>query len=308
VKKDRSREELEAVARAARDPGSPDSLATLRSALRSRSNQVVARAARGVREASLRNLAADVAAAFPRLMADPIARDPTCVGKLEIVRCLLELDHPAHDVFLASVRHVQREPAFGPPVDTAAELRGTASIALVVTRHAEGPYEAVRLLADPEPVARAGACRALAACGIPGAELALRLHVMRGESEPDVAQEALAALLDLDPARSLDLAVELLDGDDEGMAGAAALALGGTRRDAALAPLRTRLDVETRPVVRHAIALALGELRLEEGFAVLLDMVERGSRADAHSARRALEVFPDPELQERLRAAIARRK
>src|SRR5206468_3907645 len=76
-------------------------------------------------------------------------------------------DAAASDVFLRGVVHVQREPAFGPPIDTAPELRATSAMGLVVTGHPAALTICVGLLVDPEPTARAGGIRGLVASGRP---------------------------------------------------------------------------------------------------------------------------------------------
>src|SRR5262245_7333542 len=162
MKRDPVTAALQALAEAAKRPGEATTLSLVHDSLRHRSNHVVGRAARAAREAGLATLAPALAAAFPRFLEDPIRRDPGCVAKTEIVHTLLALDHPAPNVFLPGASHVQREPAFSPPVDTAAELRATSAMALVVTGHPAALTTCVGLLVDPEPAARAGAIRALA--------------------------------------------------------------------------------------------------------------------------------------------------
>lgn len=309
MKADKDREELRRIVDAARQPDEPASVETLRRALRSRSNQLIARAARAARETRLAALLPDAAAAFPRLMASPVKSDPTCIGKLELARCLAELDHPADDLFLAGVRHVQMEPAWGKPVDTAAELRGTCALALVTMRHPDGPAEAARLLADPEAVARAGGARALGACRLPGASLALRLHVLRGEAEPDVLGEALLALLGHEGSAALGFMTERLASRDLVVAQAAALALGDWRDPAALPPIVTRLGDEHRPEVRRALVLGLAALRIEQAFDALLTLVESGSKGDSAVAAEAIGIHAsDAALQDRLAEALAGRR
>lgn len=308
MKKDPTRDELRAMAEAARDPAGPGAADALRGGLSSRSNLVIARAAQAIREARLDALADDVAAAFPAMMKDPARRDPTCVAKTEIVKCLAELEHAAADIYLAGARHVQLEKAWGPPVDTAAELRGMSAVGLMVTRHPEAPFEAVRLLADREAPARAGGARALRACRLPGAELALRLHVLRGEAEPGVLQEALDALLDMDPAASLPFVSGLLGHEDEMTAECAALTLGDSRQERALAVLLEALASERRPSVRRAVILALAALRQPAAFDVLVELIDTGSRDEYAAAMDALKLLPgESALHERAAAARERR-
>ena len=147
---------LRALTEAARRPHDEASVALVRDLLAHRSNHVVACAARAAREADLAALAPDLIAAFPRFLEDPVRRDPGCAAKTQIVHALLALNYAAPDVYLRGAAHVQREPGFGPPIDTAPELRATSAMALVVIGHPAALTICVNLLVDPEPAARAG--------------------------------------------------------------------------------------------------------------------------------------------------------
>ncbi len=309
MKRDPVREALQALAEAARRPQDGQTLALVRDSLAHRSNHVVARAARATREAQLTALAPALIAAFPRFLEDPIQRDPGCAAKTEIVHALLSFTHPAPDVYLRGGTHVQREPAFGPPVDTAAELRATSAMALVLTEHPAALTTCVGLLVDPEPAARAGGLRALAASGRPDVALLLRLFALRGDADPDVLGEAFVGLLTLSPDDAAPFVAERLAAGDVDVARAAAMALGEARRREAIAALCGRLPVERRPDVRHAIVLALATSRHDEAFAGLLELVARGEADDSKAAVEALRMFPhDETLQSRVQAALDGRR
>jgi HEAT repeat protein len=305
MKRDPVRAALETLAVAARHPQDPATAVLVRQSLLHRSNHVVARAARAAREADLSGLAPDLVTAFPRFLDDPIRRDPGCVAKMEIVRALLSFGHHAPDVYLAGAQHVQREPAFGPPIDTAAELRGTSAVALVATDCPDALIHCVHLLVDPEPLARAGALRALRGSGHLDAALVLRLFVLRGEAEPDVLAEAFSGLLALAPIESVPFVAEGLASPTDDTARAAAAALGDSRRREAVLPLQERLPREDRPDVRRALILALAASRDDAAFDALLDLVARGSSADSSAAVEALRVYAhDGVLQRRIQAAL----
>jgi HEAT repeat protein len=309
VKHDPVRASLQALAEAARRPRDERTLALVGDSLAQRSNLVVARAARAVREAQLAELAPGLIAAFPRFLEDPIKRDPGCAAKTEIVHALLSITYPAPDVYLRGSTHVQREPGFGPPVDTAAELRATSAMALVLTDHPAALTTCVGLLVDPEPVARAGGLRALAACGRPDVALLLRLFALRGDADPDVLAEAFVGLLALSAGDATPLVAERLAAGDVDVARAAARALGEARRPEAVAALRGRLAVEARLEVRHALVLALAASRRDEAFDVLLELVTGGAEDDSRAAAGALRMFPHDEgLQGRLQTALERRR
>lgn len=299
---------LRALAEAAGRPAEAATLTLVRKSLEHRSNHVVARAARAAREGNLSALAADLCAAFPRWLDDPIRRDPGCVAKTEIVQALLSFEYPAAEVYLRGAAHVQPEPAFGGPIDTAAELRGTSALALVTMRHPEALIVCVGLLVDRESAARAGALRALGASGRPDATLTLRLFVLRGEREPEVLAEAFAALVALAPLESVPFVAGHLDSSDDDTARAAALALGDARRADAVAALSACLPREARPSVRQAVILALATSRRDEAFDLLLDVVASGSATDSSAALEALRLYPhDEALQRRVQDAIGRR-
>jgi HEAT repeat protein len=308
VKRDPVQAALGALAQAARRPHDAALPALVRASLGHRSNHVVGRAARAAREAELTALAPDLVAAFPRFLEDPVRRDPGCVAKAEIVQALLALAHPAPDVFLGGAAHIQLEPAFGPPIDTAAELRATSAMALVVTGHPAALTICVGLMVDPEPAARAGGIRGLVACGRPDVGLLLRLFALRGDGDPGVLVEAFAGLLALAGDDAVPFVVERLAAVDRDVARAAARALGEARRPEAAVALRERLRGEDRPDVRHAIVLGLATSRDDAAFDALLELVARGSVADSKAAAEALGLYPHDEVrQRRLRAALGAR-
>ena len=309
MKHDPVRAALELLAEAARRPHDPATLALVRDALCHRNNHVVARAARAAREAEISALAPDLIAAFPRFLDDPIRRDPGCAAKIEIVHALLSFTYSAPDVYLRGASHVQREPAFGPPIDTAAELRATSAMALVVMGHPAALTTCVELLVDPEPTARAGGLRALAATGRPDVALLMRLFALRGDADPGVLAEAFLALLALSVEDSTPFVAERLATGDVDIARAAAMALGEVRRPEAVAALRERLAAENRPDVRHAIILALATSRDEAAFDVLLELVARGTATDSKAAVAALGIYThDQALQHRVQVALDQRR
>jgi HEAT repeat protein len=309
LKRDPVAAALQALAEAARRPHEAATLALVRASLAHRSNHVVGRAARAAREADLATLASDLMVAFPRFLEDPVRRDPGCVAKTEIVHALLAFGHAAPEVFLRGAAHVQREPAFGPPVDTAPELRATSAMALVVTGHPAALTTCVGLLVDPEPAARAGGIRGLAASGRVDVALLLRFLVLRGDDDPGVLAEAFAGLLTLSADDPVPFVVERLASDNRDIARAAAIALGEARRPEAVDALRERVPGEERPDVRHAIILALATSRDDAAFDALLALVARGGAADSKAAVEALRLYShDEALQHRVGAALEARR
>ncbi len=181
--------------------------------------------------------------AFERLLSNPVKRDPQCRGKVAIAKALRRAEACPEEVFLVGVRHVQPEPVWGGRVDTAAELRGVCGMALTEEHHPRALVEVAHLLADPEAAARTAAARALGSCGRPDvAEPLLRLRIETGEGEADVLGECFGALLEVAPKQSLSYVEAFLASRDDAAAESAALALGSSRLDAALPPLRTQAE------------------------------------------------------------------
>src|SRR6201999_1063758 len=102
---------------------------------KNRSNLVIAKAAKLVGELKLSELMPDLVAAFDRMWVNPAKLDKRCAAITEIVSALYELDYAEPDVYARAIRHVQKEASFGPPVDTAALLRGMSAQGLLRTPH-----------------------------------------------------------------------------------------------------------------------------------------------------------------------------
>jgi len=231
-------ERLEALAHLRRDPD-PDALvAGLRSALHDPSAQVVARAARLAAELARPELGPDLAAAFHRLLDNPRTRDPGCAAKTSLAAALVDLGLPEVEALRRGIRHVQWEPVYGGRVDAAAELRAHCAVGLAATAVREIMSDLADLLADPEPVARSGAIRAIAASGRVEGPALLRFKARLGDDDGGVLGEAYAALLAIDPEASLEVVAEALDHEDDVVAEAAALALGGSSPCCATPPTR----------------------------------------------------------------------
>jgi hypothetical protein len=226
--------------------------------LKHRSNLVVAKAAKLAGELRVSQIVPDLVNAFDRLMKDPAKLDERGAALTEIVAALYELDYLEPNLYRQSLRHVQREGSYGPPVDTAAKLRGISAQGLLRTRHPRRLEEVLPLLVDLEPAARLGAVRGLATNGGDAGLLLLRLKVLTGDADPDVLGECFSALLSAAPEPSLPFVVPFIDSDTESTAEAAIWALGETRLLAAFAVLREKwertLDRDMRKVLLSAIA------------------------------------------------------
>ena len=299
---------LEALSRLRNAGATPEARDELRRYLADKSNLVVAKAARLVRELEFQDMQEQLAEVFARFLKDPVKTDSRCAAKTEIVRALESFGVAAETVFLQGIRHVQMEGSFGPPVDTAAELRAASAMALVHMNHPDAIIECVTLLVDREPDARIGAVRALAFSGRPEAAPLLRLKALQPEESVDVTAECFGALLEIAPARSVPFVAGYLDAHDAAVAEAAALALGQSHQPGAVDAILSRWQPTLGPPVRGALLLGLALAREENAFAFLFSLVASGSEAVAEQAIRALATYRHEErMAGRVRALVEER-
>ena len=145
-------------------------------------NLLAAKAAALAGEFGRVDLAPQLAAAFSRFIADAARSDKGCRALKAIAKALFDLGAPpeAGEVFLAGIRHVQKEGGFGPPEDVAAELRGICALGLVKIGYPDVLVELADLLTDAEPEARAGAAGRWGSRGrTPGAAAAVQAQGRR---------------------------------------------------------------------------------------------------------------------------------
>jgi len=259
--------------------------------LRHKSNHVVAAAATTVEPLEVGALAPDLVEAFERLMRDPAKLDPGCKATTAIVQALVQLEDAAAKVFFAGIRHVQKEGSYGPPVDTAAPLRGLCARGLARMGHPDALLECVTLLADPEIAARTGAVRAIADSGRPDGVLLLRLKTLLGDKEIEVTGECFAALLSLDPAGSVEFVAKFLDSRIEGIGEQAALALGESRLAAAFDVLCGAWERGGLAEQRRTLLVAIAMLRIDEALEFLLERLRGESGHVAADALAGLAFY-----------------
>jgi HEAT repeat protein len=289
-------------------PPSPEARVEVAGFLNARSNLLAAKAARIAGEWQATELIPELLSAFERFLVKPEVADKGCAAKTEIVKALCKLEHSSPSVFLRGMRHVQMEAVWGPLVDTAAELRGLSAIGLAQTAYPEVLEEILPLLLDPERGARIGAVRAIAACGLPGDALVLRLKALSGDQETEVMGECFAGLLRVEPARSLAFVAAFLHSGHEAVAEAAALALGDARLESAFAILRDAFQQPHSRALRRTLLLAIALLRREPAIDFLLELVRSGEGQASADAAAALAMYDqEPKLRERLNSARASR-
>ena len=271
--------------------------------------RVAAKAARAAEDALLYELIPALESSFARFLDKPLKRDPSCFAKKALARALVALDAGNVDFFSKGIRYRQLEPVWGGTADTAADVRASCAMGLVASGYPRALVELTALLTDPEAGARMGAVRAIA-CGNPReAELLLRAKALAGDAEPQVLGECFTGLLAVEPDASLAFVVEYLSHADEAVRELAALALGESRLDAALAPLKDAwAGVLVGEEFRKTLLRAAAAHRSEAAFDWLLTIVAESRVHVALEAVEALAVYRrNAKLKQRLEAAVRQR-
>jgi HEAT repeat protein len=290
AKKPSTEEALAAIHAIRQGPEQYDLARDLGPFLRHKSNHVVAAAAATAGRFEVSALAPDLVEAFERLMRDPSKLDPGCKATMEIVQALIGIDERAAKVYFAGVRHVQMEGSFGPPVDAAAPLRGLCAQGLARTGDPDALIECVTLLTDPWLPARVGAVRAIADAGRPEGVLLLRLKALTGDKEDEVTGECFSALLQLEPARSVEFVAGFLDQSEETRE-QAAMALGESRLAEAFKVLRERWERGGPRELRRILLVAIAMSRSEDSLAFLLDRLREESASVAGDVLAGLALY-----------------
>jgi HEAT repeat protein len=282
---------------------SPAALQTaLRTALADPAYRIIARAAELAGEGLAYELEADLISAFRRLAARDHKQDPGCMAKAAIARALVALDCLNAAFYREGIALRQMEPVWGGAIDTAADVRASCAMGLAASGDPRALIGLVDLLADPEHQARGGAVRAIACTEPLAAEAVLRTKVLLGDAEPEVIGECLRGLLDLEPDASPAFVARLLDHPTPELAELAALALGESRLDAAVAQLRAHWESQPLKRQRHRVLLRAATLaRTEPAFDWLLALIRD---ADAATAAFVIEELAVYSTNQRLAARI----
>lgn len=305
-----STEEALAAIRAIRDsPENFDLIRDLAPFLLHKSNHVAAAAADTLGRLEAVVFAQPLVDAFLEWMKNPAERDPGCKALTAIAKTLAALDHPAAQVYLAGIRHVQMEASFGPKVDAASALRGLCAQGLARMSHPQALVECVTLLADSEVAARAGAVRAISESGQYGGVLLLRFKALIGDKDEEVMAECFAGLLRLAPAESLEFVAGFLHSPADEIAERAALAMGESRLAAAFPLLQKAWEETARGTLRKTLLLAMAMLRQDEAVEFLLARLDEDSEKSALDALAALALYSrDESVRRRIEVALAKGK
>lgn len=307
-KKDPSQEALRELRAMEGDDPSPEGIAHLRKLLSHRSNHVVGRAAKLAAAWNATELTGELAAAFFRFLESPVKTDPGCAAKQPIVEALDALESLDPGVYLAGIRHFQPEPSFGPPIDTAAGVRGACGHALLNMHHPDAWLEMAALLNDRESRTRRMAMESLGCSEAGEAELLLRMAVLSGDEEPDITALGLQSLMRVDAQRSLPFVKRFMSFMEPTVAEGAALAIGEARLPESFSVLQDAYAHPARMLSQNALLLPMALTREDGAFDFLIQVVRTERRPLALSALNALTVFMvDPFRVKAIEAAVKER-
>jgi HEAT repeat protein len=288
----------------ATEPMSPELVEEVRKGLADPSNLVVAAAAGAIGDRAIRELTADLVAAFDRLMIEPEKSDKQCRGKIALVEALNKLDFAQPEIFLRGIVHVQ-EPGWGQEKDqdAAGPLRAHCAFGLARLNLPDRLHHLTDLLHDKDKRARAGAARALGGAGSLAAIPLLRFKARLGDGEPEVMGECFSALLALDPAESLSFVSRFLSSASADVPEAAIFALAEIRSPDTFAILKDFWP-RTPPGLEETVLLAIAMLRLPPALDFLINRI---AHKDPHS-RAALSALAihrhHGKIRERVAAAV----
>jgi HEAT repeat protein len=299
-------ERLSSIRRLRELQQSTEVTAELRSALRDKSNLIVAAAAAVAGDQKRAELAPELEAAFERFLVDPLKNDKLCRAKIAVVQALDKLEHERPDSFLRAAGHVQLEPVWGGQEDTAAPLRAAAILGLARIDYRDLLTLLVDALTDPQKEVRIAAAQALGAHASDAAVLLLRFKARTGDAEPEVITECLCSLLACAPKESLQFVAQFLRAEDSAVREAAILALGRSRLAEAFDLLKACW--EEHPIGDdELICLAMAMLRLPAANEFLLALVARGQGAASSAALSALAMHRyHPGLRTQIAEAVAK--
>jgi len=287
----------------------------LRKALANRNNLIAAKAADLVREFQLTQMTQELLAAFDRFFEDPVNTDPQCWAKNAISRTLADFEHQDADLFLRGIHHIQLEPSYGGPSDSAATLRASCALALVQCRSLTEPQlltHLIELLGDQDKSVRVEAIRAIEHVNSTSAALLLRLRALLSpqlspkmqDDEPEVLGACYSGILRIEGPSAIPWVARFLaDGDDP--AAEAALSIAGTHSPPAFETLKQRFNNESDPWFCSVLLSAIALTRQDSAVEFLLDQVRTESLQTEAAIAAILRAAPSEEVTKRLEKLVS---
>ncbi len=318
LKSKQTQDRLQAVKHIATLPP-PERQVLLLQALSDKSPYVAALAAEALGEGADDAAALAMTQMFGALSADGIKLDPGCHIRSNIAFALGRLEYrPASDMLRIGIRLTQIEAVGGIPFDTAAHLRGNCALALAQVRDPDCVRDIALLLFDRSGFAfarapidptvkmepRKAAARALSLSGNIQARLPLTLKLVHPENEePEVLQECMQALVELEDPSALEVLTPYLTHSDRRLAAYAALMIAQSQQPGAAALLAGAVEQFSGDALR-AVVLALATIRDPDAY----DRLHRLLKSDREAVRlAAIDALPPDAASQALLKSLAAR-
>ena len=307
-----TQDRIAAVGQIARLESPSERQALLLEALQDKSPYVAAQAAQALGAKDGNGEGADDRAAlamtehFAALCEDGPKLDPGCHVRANLAFALGCLEYrPASDILRVGIQIVQVEAVGGVPFDTAAHLRGNCALALAQIRDPDCVRDIALLLFDRSGFAfvrapidptvkmepRKAAARALSLSGRLEARLPLTLKLVHPENEePEVLQECMTALVDLEDPHALEVLTPYLKHSDRRLAAYAALMIARTQLPGAAALLADAIPGFSGDALQ-AVVLALSTVRDPDAY----DRLHRLAQSDRDAVRLAVIAALPPD-------------
>ena len=295
----------------------PQRQALLLEALADKSPYVAAQAAEALGDGADDDAALVMTETFGALCGDGPKLDPGCHIRADLAFAPGRLEYrPASEMLRLGIRIVQIEAVGGIPFDTAAHLRANCALALAQIRDPDCVRDIALLLFDRSGFARApidptvkmeprkAAARALSLTGNLQARLPLTLKLVHPENEePEVLQECMQALVELEDPHALEVLEPYLGRTDRRLAAYSALMIAQTQSPGAAALLAEAIPHFSGDTLR-AVVLALATVRAAEAYEAL----HRLAQSDRDAVRlAAIDALPPDAASQVLLKKLAAR-
>ncbi|HEV2472240.1 MAG TPA: HEAT repeat domain-containing protein [Chthonomonadales bacterium] len=264
----------------------PSRQALLLRALKDRSNYIAAAAAQILADCAEEPSLSAMRERFCFLAQDGLKRDPGCHIRSHLAIAFGRLAYtPAIADLREGLQTVQIEPVAGIPTDTAVHLRANCALALGALHDFNAIRDVAVLLFTPSDnldCAKA-AVRSLAMMGHESCLIPLHLALCGiGTMPAELLEECMAADVELEDPRAVEVLTPFLHGSNPGLAAFAAIMVARTRAPEAADILLEAID-RFRAENLEAVALAVCAMRTEGSVKAAAEMLQ-SARSDVRLA------------------------
>lgn len=279
-----------------------DAQTFLLKAIKDRSHYVGAMAAEALAECADERLLPQLIALFEWFAEDGLGRDTGCHIRGHLVTAFGKMEaQSAVDALRIGIKTRQMEAVGGVATDTAVHLRANSALSLAQLRPPDALRDIALLLFDEGMGAithashakyvtiecRKAAAQALAYLANPQGIVPLAIKLTYDADEaPEVLQECLQAVVELEDERAMELLTPYLSHSDSHLAAFACLMVARTRDPQAPFLIRRTLMGLTGDPLEAAI-LALSTLRTDDAQKILIELAS----SDRKDVRRLVQAL-----------------